>query len=114
MLLWNLWITRNRRIFESDGVYRDARLDRSRCMVREVLRAEEGSRGRQRSPMVVRQQHAQWIPPTPGAWKINVDGAHNQLDGSAWCGGIIRDSTGLWISGFSKFIGKCNALDAEF
>ncbi|KAK8496066.1 hypothetical protein V6N12_032797 [Hibiscus sabdariffa] len=64
--------------------------------------------------MVVRHQHAQWIPPAPGVWKINVDGAHNPSDGSVSCGGVICNSTGLWISGFSKFNGNCTTLDTEF
>ncbi|KAL4309141.1 hypothetical protein GQ457_01G021100 [Hibiscus cannabinus] len=32
MLLWNLWIARNRRIFKPNEVYKGTVLDRSRCM----------------------------------------------------------------------------------
>ncbi|KAK4259582.1 hypothetical protein QN277_005898 [Acacia crassicarpa] len=32
---------------------------------------------------------------------------------SAGCGGIIRDSHGDWVAGFTKFIGICSAYEAE-
>ncbi|XP_039065496.1 uncharacterized protein LOC120210922 [Hibiscus syriacus] len=33
--------------------------------------------------------------------------------GTATCGGAIRDSSGGWIMGFSKALGRCSVLDAE-
>ncbi|KAK8481823.1 hypothetical protein V6N11_032989 [Hibiscus sabdariffa] len=36
------------------------------------------------------------------------------VDGVASCGGVIRDSNGIWVAGFSKFIGRCSMLEAEF
>lgn len=44
--------------------------------------------------------------------KLNVD-ASRSFDGSAGCGGLIRDSNGKWIRGFSKFVGNCSVLKAE-
>ncbi|KAK8523329.1 hypothetical protein V6N12_047853 [Hibiscus sabdariffa] len=55
-----------------------------------------------------------WRPPEPNKVKLNVDGAHRMRDGVASCGGVIRDSNGTWIADFSKYIGKCSALEAEF
>ncbi|XP_058775278.1 uncharacterized protein LOC131649534 [Vicia villosa] len=53
-----------------------------------------------------------WCTPKHGFVKLNIDGAHdhNGLSGS---GGIIRDSHGTWIGGFSNCIGSCSPLMAE-
>ncbi|KAK8538214.1 hypothetical protein V6N12_044349 [Hibiscus sabdariffa] len=29
-------------------------------------------------------------------------------------GGVIRDSNGLWVVGFSKYFGRCSVIEAEF
>ncbi|KAK8487080.1 hypothetical protein V6N11_033196 [Hibiscus sabdariffa] len=34
-------------------------------------------------------------------------------DGRTICGGVIRNSNGDWILGFSKFIGFCSVIEAE-
>ncbi|KAK8508446.1 hypothetical protein V6N12_020227 [Hibiscus sabdariffa] len=36
------------------------------------------------------------------------------FDGIASYGGVIQDSNVTWITGFSKFIGRCFALEVEF
>lgn len=33
-----------------------------------------------------------------------------KVDDKAGCGGLIRDSFGMWISGYSKNLGVCNSL----
>ncbi|KAF7822005.1 Polynucleotidyl transferase, ribonuclease H-like superfamily protein [Senna tora] len=44
---------------------------------------------------------------------INVDGSKRfQPEGSS-CGGVIRDSYGNWVMGFSKRLGKGDAFYAE-
>ncbi|XP_050896182.1 uncharacterized protein LOC127102908 [Lathyrus oleraceus] len=37
-------------------------------------------------------------------------GHNNKVDDKAGCGGLIRDSFGKWISGYSKNLGVCNSL----
>ncbi|KAK8689240.1 hypothetical protein V6N13_087962 [Hibiscus sabdariffa] len=51
--------------------------------------------------------------PLEGWWKVNTDGSHLSDSGSSACDGVIRDSSGLWIRGFTKFIGPCSILEAE-
>lgn len=54
-----------------------------------------------------------WKPLTIDTWKLNTDGASKwrQKDG---CGGIIRDSSGVWRGSFSKYLGRCSAIVIEF
>ncbi|KAK8993915.1 hypothetical protein V6N11_008128 [Hibiscus sabdariffa] len=60
----------------------------------------------------VRSRVTVWNPPPVGCLKIN--GARQTVDGVASCGGVIRNSNGAWIAGFSKFIGRCYVLEVEF
>ncbi|KAH9750393.1 putative ribonuclease H protein [Citrus sinensis] len=53
-----------------------------------------------------------WLPP-PWPWcKLNTDGSYRNT-GEAGAGGIIRDSFGNWISGFSMNIGESSVIMAE-
>ncbi|KAL4385034.1 hypothetical protein GQ457_15G026610 [Hibiscus cannabinus] len=113
-ILWNLWGSRNRRIFDPDAIDGGNVFERSRQLAMEATRAIESKHLSHRSNSSVRQSSVRRNPPRNGVWKLNVDGARNLPDGSASCGGVIRDSHGTWIAGFSKYIGKCSALEAEF
>ena len=53
-----------------------------------------------------------WLPP-PWPWcKLNTDGSYRNT-GEAGAGGVIRDSFGNWISGFSMNIGESSVIMAE-
>ncbi|XP_028754982.1 uncharacterized protein LOC114714409 [Neltuma alba] len=54
-----------------------------------------------------------WRRPGEDWIKCNVDGAVNTISGQAACGGVLRNSQGEWIAGFSKYLGKCSAIEAE-
>ncbi|KAK8522399.1 hypothetical protein V6N12_056108 [Hibiscus sabdariffa] len=54
-----------------------------------------------------------WLMPLEDRYKINSDGARNESDGNASCGGVIRDHNGYRKLGFSMFIGVCIVLEAE-
>ena len=43
-----------------------------------------------------------WSPPPPGVFKINVDGASSDLDGTSSIGVIIRDCNGETFAAFCK------------
>lgn len=53
-----------------------------------------------------------WMPQRSDFVKIDINGfcGKNKLAG---CGGVICDSSGDWICGFSEFIGTCYGLMAE-
>ncbi|KAK4284155.1 hypothetical protein QN277_001024 [Acacia crassicarpa] len=45
-----------------------------------------------------------WQAPMHGWTKLNVDGAASVSHNRASCGGVLRDSSGVWIAGFSAFL----------
>ncbi|GKV12610.1 hypothetical protein SLEP1_g23732 [Rubroshorea leprosula] len=54
-----------------------------------------------------------WIKPPPSFLKLNTDGSAIDNPGKDARGGLIRDSWGNWILGFSKRIGWSSILLAE-
>ncbi|XVF34174.1 hypothetical protein REPUB_Repub18cG0035900 [Reevesia pubescens] len=54
-----------------------------------------------------------WLRPMPGHVKMNVDASMNRLTGAASAEGILRDSNGDWIMGFTYKVGISNILGAE-
>ncbi|MBA0872692.1 hypothetical protein Goshw_018760, partial [Gossypium schwendimanii] len=52
-----------------------------------------------------------WHPPSSGWVKINVDGSSNMNGHYLMVGGVVRDSTGNWLEGFKKYIGRGSALN---
>jgi hypothetical protein len=54
-----------------------------------------------------------WKRP-PESWiKLNCDGAYKESVDLVGCGGLLRDSDGRWIQGYTQKIGACDALHAE-
>lgn len=53
------------------------------------------------------------IFPQAGWFKLNVDDASKGNPGVARCGGVIRDETGYWITGFGHNIGLCTVFTEE-
>ena len=54
-----------------------------------------------------------WTPPPTGFVKLNTDGSVLCNPGHASSEGLLRDSNGNWIQGFSHFLGITNSLVAE-
>ncbi|KAE8671154.1 hypothetical protein F3Y22_tig00111990pilonHSYRG00043 [Hibiscus syriacus] len=57
--------------------------------------------------------NAKWFRPPTGWFKINADGSRHPSSGLSACAGVILDSNGKWINGFSTALGQCSVLDAE-
>lgn len=57
--------------------------------------------------------HVCWGKPPPNTIKLNMDGAALPNPGRAAGGGVFRDSSGCWISGFCRNIGFASSLEAE-
>lgn len=45
--------------------------------------------------------------------KLNVDGAMVMSASKAYRAGVLRNSNGMWIAGFTKMIGTCSASTME-
>ena len=54
-----------------------------------------------------------WEKPPEGWMKLNSDGCAAGSSGLAGCGGVVRDSHGNWVTGFSRHIGIINSFVAE-
>ncbi|GKV49295.1 hypothetical protein SLEP1_g56052 [Rubroshorea leprosula] len=54
-----------------------------------------------------------WKRPDEGWVKLNTDGSFNRDGNSASAGGLIRDSLGDWISGFTVNVGSASIFIAE-
>ena len=54
-----------------------------------------------------------WTTPTPGWLKLNVDGSVDDNKGPAGAGGVLRDSMGNWVGGFSTRLRECSMEEAE-
>ncbi|GLT96250.1 hypothetical protein SLE2022_138910 [Rubroshorea leprosula] len=65
------------------------------------------------SPRSRQPRWVSWIPPEEGWCKLNSDGSYNAGDKSAGAGGLIGDSTGCWISGFTVNVGDASIFIAE-
>ncbi|KAK8609722.1 hypothetical protein V6N13_093137 [Hibiscus sabdariffa] len=111
-VLWNIWLARNAVVFNSPSCFPNPIIQSSRLLVERTLQAYSAVRGSVRS---VRTASAttQWTPPEEGWLKLNTDGAKRNQDGSLMCGGVLRDHTGSWHFGFSKYIGFCEVFEAE-
>ncbi|BFG20702.1 hypothetical protein CerSpe_069760 [Prunus speciosa] len=57
--------------------------------------------------------HLHWTAPKCGICKINTDGSRKTETGCIGAGGILRDSTGKWLNGFSVNLGIGTILEAE-
>ncbi|MCI12311.1 ribonuclease H protein, partial [Trifolium medium] len=53
-----------------------------------------------------------WQRPEVGWLSLHTDGA-SRRDTTAGCGGLLRNSNGQWMGGFSHNLGRCNAYLAE-
>ncbi|CAL9024261.1 unnamed protein product [Prunus brigantina] len=54
-----------------------------------------------------------WQPPPCGFFKLNIDGSRVSDSGCIAAGGIIRNSDGIWIAGFSANLGHGEVFVAE-
>ena len=64
----------------------------------------------QRSRVVV---NVRWNKPPVGWFKLNTDGASMGNPGKAGGGGLIRDSAGFWVKGFSRSLGTGTSMLVE-
>ncbi|KAK9991108.1 hypothetical protein SO802_026093 [Lithocarpus litseifolius] len=107
--LWCLWKHRNRVVFENTTLNPNLH---KQC----ISQALEyffcvGKRKLQRSVVIM---SVKWNKPLDGWFKLNTDGASIGNPGKAGGGGLIRDSSGNWVKGFSRSIGIGTSILAEF
>ncbi|CAL5436861.1 unnamed protein product [Camellia sinensis] len=57
--------------------------------------------------------HSPLIMHTQGTIKLNTDGSTRRNGGGGGFGGLFRDETGSWISGYYRKLEICTSLEAE-
>ena len=53
------------------------------------------------------------MKPTKGWHKLNTDGSIVNTNGLLGCGGLLRDSAGQWVVGFTKSISVSSSIAAK-
>ncbi|KAF7812631.1 28 kDa heat- and acid-stable phosphoprotein [Senna tora] len=111
---WRLWWRRNKVVFE--GV----KEDKGQVFWDVLFRAKEISESWEKVEGVSRKRMERkkeilvgWKPPDMDWYKVNVDASVNKDNSAAVCGGLLRDSSGSWIKGFTFNIGDCSVIEAE-
>nr|XP_027086510.1 uncharacterized protein LOC113708247 [Coffea arabica] len=125
IICWHIWLARNLAIFEGQLLHRQTICDRiladvvglfSRKFAGEffgvgswstVLSIFSGWRPRYSHRVVC------WEFPVQGAFKLNTDGCSLGNPGVSGGGGVLRDSSGALLFGFSVPFGELTCLQAE-
>ncbi|GLU17917.1 hypothetical protein SLE2022_342640 [Rubroshorea leprosula] len=107
--IWQLWKCRNRLIFKGEelsaavlcSLIKNYALDTFKAMACKIFNKDRALRW------------ISWQPPYSPFCKLNTDGSREQVSGLASAGGVLRDSTGAFIKGFSVNIGQASIFLAE-
>lgn len=111
--LWYLWGWRNELVFEGKiNVSPNPALQVMERATEFDLAERSLSQVQSRSVGRV-SKWVRWIPPLAGWIKLNCDGGYDSRLKLASAGGVLRNSTGAWIMGFSQTLDICSAWEAE-
>ncbi|KAL4325431.1 hypothetical protein GQ457_11G002310 [Hibiscus cannabinus] len=109
ILCWLLWKRRCSFLFGLNEELLDHILSRGNRMVGECSRTAAVN-------MFKRQgqgRRSSWTRPRTGWIKVNVDASVSMVDRFVGAGGALRDDSGAWLSGYARYVGRCDALLAE-
>ncbi|XVF39991.1 hypothetical protein PTKIN_Ptkin01aG0077600 [Pterospermum kingtungense] len=111
--IWWIWRWRNDRVFNNVEYSLDFKISWIKAKAREVMVATSLD---VRVPSDAQEYISKlvgWLPPPNGWITVNTDGCCKNNFSVAGCGGVLWDSNGEWIQGFSHNIGGCNVLAAK-
>jgi ribonuclease HI len=106
-----LWRWRNQRVHDSSYVSQWQPWSFILKLVNEYKATKSVIKADQTCQKVVKD--IKWLRPERGWTCLNTDGAAKRDTGMAGCGGIVRTDNGIWLAGFSKFLGNTSAYMAE-
>ncbi|KAL4296041.1 hypothetical protein GQ457_12G028380 [Hibiscus cannabinus] len=108
-ILWQFWKCRNDVVFVGDSASVECALSRG------IAWAQYYNDGWLHPMQTVHAppRTIPWQNPKHGCLCLNVDGAVSLNTGKVTIGGLLRDTAGNFIFGFSKYIGFTNSLHAE-
>ncbi|KAK8521567.1 hypothetical protein V6N12_031461 [Hibiscus sabdariffa] len=110
--VWQIWKSRNDRVFAS--LNHDPSITLSRC-ISWAMSYNNLYHSARASDVSLQSscQFLQWQSPPVGWVCLHVDGAINTGTGLGLIGGLFRNSVGSWISGYGRSIGFSDALTSE-
>lgn len=111
-LLWNIWCTRNQKVFQSATFIASSAVSCAYSQATEWTFLAGSSSNKKPSFEVL----VSWKPPQVGWFKLNSDGScqgnvHGY--GEIAAAGVVRDCHGKWLKGFVCYLGCGNSLLAE-
>ncbi|KAK8990742.1 hypothetical protein V6N11_028705 [Hibiscus sabdariffa] len=109
ILCWLLWKRRCSFLFGSDEEILEHILSRGNRIVGECSRTVALNS----DPRQGQDRRSSWTRPRTGWIKVNVDASVSTVDRSVGAGGALRDEHGAWLSGYARFVGRCDSLLAE-
>ncbi|XP_030936552.1 uncharacterized protein LOC115961769 [Quercus lobata] len=89
---WAIWSNRNSIVHKDGGLSPLQVWHRARSAVEEFTCSTSWDFG------LVRPASSRWSPPPPGVFKVNVDGASSEQEGSSSVGVVIRDFNGQVVA----------------
>ncbi|KAK8543661.1 hypothetical protein V6N13_025833 [Hibiscus sabdariffa] len=93
VVLWNLWLHRNAMVFGSEVDAWGSILTRSKWLASNSTTVSRGAAPVDPRGSAIGPNVPAWSPPSIGKIRLNSDGACQELNGRAFCGGVFRDHT---------------------
>ena len=109
ILCWTIWTARNKTAFEGTEFNHSTIFKRFSSLAIELKFSLPQKVDKPPKEKIL----IGWKPPSSGFLKLNTDGSALGNPGLTSAGGLIRDSNGNWVRGFSRFIGTTNSFAAE-
>ena len=103
--LWTLWLFRNQAIFNPSHRPPDL-LHNSISLAFEFFYFSAANP----TPAPKKAIHFKWECPPSSWFKLNTDGSSIGNPGRAGGGGVLRDSNGNWVRGFSSSFGITSSI----
>lgn len=108
-LCWLLWTNRCQFVFSSRASSSQELIHRCAYYMKEYVVNQSWMHAIFRFENIA---ETNWTPPLPDATRLDVDGSI-KTNNEAACGGVFRNSQGVWMLGFCRGIGFATVLEAE-
>lgn len=113
VLCWNIWKRRNERIFEGKSRFNECIIAQAKGMMSCLERVQTKTSSINWHGNGIQNCDLRWKPPETSWVSLCVDGAFSMTQQTRGCGGLLRNSAGQFITGFSLHLDEGDHLSAE-